>query len=146
MTADGDLGSIGAGIDLRQVVQRRTLARRDGLYFLECAVILVRRSRCSRGVDQTGHRSVFSSAACFWSSSSLTVNSTHSIVGAAAPMDIGGKKMAGLRCRRDRLVSILRLGDQPCSFSAGCSVGYGWSAWYPLMVLFALSGGVSCCS
>ena len=26
---------------------------------------------------------------------SLTVNSTHSLVGAAAPMDIGGRKMAG---------------------------------------------------
>jgi OPA family glycerol-3-phosphate transporter-like MFS transporter len=72
---------------------------------------------------------------------SLTVNSTHSIVGAAAPMDIGGKKMAGFAA--GVIDSFQYYGSALSLFVFGrLFAQYGWSAWYPLMVIFALSGGV----
>ena len=39
---------------------------------------------------------------------SLTCNSTHSIIGTAAAMDLGGRKMAGFALGRHRLVPIFR--------------------------------------
>jgi len=73
---------------------------------------------------------------------SLTVNSTHSIVGAAAPMDIGGKKMAGFAA--GVIDSFQYYGSALSLFLFGLLFKKaGWAAWYPLMVMFALSGG--CC-
>jgi sugar phosphate permease len=74
---------------------------------------------------------------------SLTVNSTHSIVGAAAPMDIGGKKFAGFAA-----------GVIDSFQYYGAALGFmitgplldregGWVWWYPVMVCFALMGAIS---
>jgi MFS transporter, OPA family, glycerol-3-phosphate transporter len=73
---------------------------------------------------------------------SLTVNSTHSIVGAAAPMDIGGKKMAGFAA--GVIDSFQYYGSALSLFVFGkLFKTYGWYAWYPLMVMFALCGGTA---
>jgi len=71
---------------------------------------------------------------------SLTANSTHSIVGSAAPMDIGGRKMAGF---------ALGVIDSFQYFGAGIALPlmgflldrYGWSTWFPAMAGFGLIGG-----
>jgi len=55
-----------------------------GLYFLETAIILL----AARFHSSTG--AIVSLVLI-----SLTANSTHSILGSAAPMDIGGRRMAG---------------------------------------------------
>jgi OPA family glycerol-3-phosphate transporter-like MFS transporter len=71
---------------------------------------------------------------------SFSVNATHSVVGAAAPMDIGGRRMAGFAS------GVI---DSFQYFSAAIALPvtgylldqYGWGAWYPVMVLFGLVGG-----
>jgi OPA family glycerol-3-phosphate transporter-like MFS transporter len=71
---------------------------------------------------------------------SLAVNATHSIVGAAAPMDIGGRKMAGFAS------GVI---DSFQYFGAGIAVPlmgrlldkYGWVSWFPTMAVFGFLGG-----
>lgn len=73
---------------------------------------------------------------------SLTANSTHSIVGAAAPMDIGGRKMAGFAS------GVI---DSFQYFGAGIAVPligklldqFGSAAWFPAMAGFGARGGVA---
>src|SRR5205807_3888038 len=60
------------------------------LYFLETGVILT----AVLLIEIIGIKGVFLSC-LFLALISLTANSTHSIVGSAAPMDIGGRRMAG---------------------------------------------------
>ena len=56
-------------------------------------------------------------------------------------MDIGGKKMAGFAL--GVIDSFQYYGSALSLFLFGKFFGkFGWSAWYPLMVMFALSGGV----
>lgn len=76
----------------------------------------------------------------------LTANSTHSIVGAAAPMDIGGKKMAGFAA------GVI---DSFQYYGAGLSLAitgrvldatkaeHGWLFWYIIMASFGIMGGIS---
>ncbi len=76
----------------------------------------------------------------------LTANSTHSIVGAAAPMDIGGKKMAGFAAGGI---------DSFQYYGAGLSLAitgrvldatkaeHGWLFWYIIMASFGIMGGIS---
>ena len=60
------------------------------LYFLETGVILL----AVVMIEMLGVKGIYLS--CFFLVMiSLTANSTHSIVGTAAPMDIGGPRMAG---------------------------------------------------
>ena len=77
---------------------------------------------------------------------SLTANSTHSIVGAAAPMDIGGKKMAGFAAGvidsfqyYGGAISLLITGRVLDATKAT----YGWLFWYVIMAGFGVLGGIS---
>ena len=65
------------------------------LYYFECLVILCAAQMVIyNGVVGPTPGGIF--LGCFFLIIvSLTANSTHAIVGAAAPMDIGGRKMAG---------------------------------------------------
>ena len=57
-------------------------------------------------------------------------------------MDIGGKKMAG--CAAGVIDSFQYYGSALSLYIFGKMFAkYGWNAWYPLMVLFALSGAFS---
>jgi OPA family glycerol-3-phosphate transporter-like MFS transporter len=105
------------------------------LYFLETAVIL----SAVLLIDVLGIKGVVLS--CFFLVMiSLTANSTHSIVGAAAPMDIGGRKMAGFAA------GVI---DSFQYFGAGIAVPlmgklfdkFGWAAWFPSMAGFGFLGG-----
>ena len=76
----------------------------------------------------------------------LTANSTHSIVGAAAPMDIGGKKMAGFAA--GVIDSFQYYGAALSLIITGrvldaTKAEYGWTFWYAIMAGFGVIGGVS---
>jgi len=71
---------------------------------------------------------------------SLTANSTHAIVGAAAPMDIGGRKMAGFAS--GVIDSFQYYGAAIALPITGRLIDhYGWGMWYPTMASFGLIGG-----
>ena len=67
------------------------------LYFLETAIILL-----------AAQFHTANAAILFLVLISFTANSTHSILGSAAPMDIGGRRMAGFALGVDRFLPILR--------------------------------------
>ncbi len=74
----------------------------------------------------------------------ITANSTHSIVGAAAPMDIGGKKMAGFAS--GVIDSFQYYGSALSLFITGrvldaTKATYGWNFWFIIMTGFAATGG-----
>ena len=76
----------------------------------------------------------------------FTANSTHSIVGAAAPMDIGGKKMAGFAA--GVIDSFQYYGGALSLFITGrvleaTQAQYGWTFWYVIMSGFGLLGALS---
>jgi OPA family glycerol-3-phosphate transporter-like MFS transporter len=72
----------------------------------------------------------------------LTANSTHAIVGTAAPMDIGGRKMAGFAS--GVVDSFQYFGTAIALPLTGWLIDrYGWSVWYPIMASFGAIGGVS---
>ncbi len=140
MTAVAILGSVGAGIISDKVFKgaRSPVAMR--LYFIEATVISCAAVAMFAGLIKPGPLGIFLGG-LFLVLTSLTVNSTHSIVGAAAPMDIGGKKMAGFAT--GLIDSFQYYGSALSLFLFGKMFArYGWSAWYPLMVVFAVSGGL----
>jgi OPA family glycerol-3-phosphate transporter-like MFS transporter len=111
------------------------------LYFLEATVISCAAVVMFAGFIQPGLVGVFLGGG-FLVLTSLTVNSTHSIVGAAAPMDIGGKKMAGFAA--GVIDSFQYYGSAVCLFLTGMVIEkFGWAGWYPVMIGFALCGGLS---
>lgn len=76
----------------------------------------------------------------------LTANSTHSIVGAAAPMDIGGKKMAGFAA--GVIDSFQYYGGAISLFLTGrvldaTKATHGWLFWYVIMASFGVIGGIT---
>lgn len=76
----------------------------------------------------------------------LTANSTHSIVGAAAPMDIGGKKMAGFAA--GVIDSFQYYGGALSLMITGRVLDatkeqYGWTFWYAIMAGFGILGGIA---
>jgi OPA family glycerol-3-phosphate transporter-like MFS transporter len=71
---------------------------------------------------------------------SFPINATHSIVGSAAPMDIGGKKMAGFAS--GVIDSFQYYGAAAAMPIIGWLLDrYGWSAWFPAMGCFCVIGG-----
>jgi OPA family glycerol-3-phosphate transporter-like MFS transporter len=105
------------------------------LYFLETVVILI----AVLSIEWLGAKGVFLSC-MFLVLISLTANSTHSIVGAAAPMDIGGPRMAGFAA------GVI---DSFQYFGSGIALPlmgwlldeYGWKTWFPAMAGFGFIGG-----
>ena len=70
---------------------------------------------------------------------SFSVNATHSIVGAAAPMDIGGRRMAGFAS--GVIDSFQYFGAAIALPVTGRLLDkFGWGAWYPTMVVFGFVG------
>lgn len=77
---------------------------------------------------------------------SFTANSTHSIVGAAAPMDIGGKKFAGFAA--GVIDSFQYYGGALSLFITGrvldhTKAQYGYTFWYVIMAAFGVIGGLT---
>jgi len=73
---------------------------------------------------------------------SFSVNATHSIVGAAAPMDIGGRRMAGFAS--GVIDSFQYFGAAIALPLTGKLLDqFGWGAWYPTMAAFGVIGVVA---
>ncbi len=76
----------------------------------------------------------------------IMANSTHSIVGAAAPMDIGGKKMAGFA---SGVIDSFQYYGAAISLAVtgrvldATKASYGWNYWFIIMTGFAALGGCS---
>jgi OPA family glycerol-3-phosphate transporter-like MFS transporter len=76
----------------------------------------------------------------------MSVNSTHSLVGAAAPMDIGGKKMAGFAA--GVIDSFQYYGSALSLLITGRVIDatweqHGWLAWYVIMAAFGFMGAIA---
>jgi MFS transporter, OPA family, glycerol-3-phosphate transporter len=111
------------------------------LYFFECAVILAAAVVIAAGVVGPTPLGIFIGC-LFLVLVALTANSTHAIVGAAAPMDIGGRKMAGFAS--GVVDSFQYYGTALALPFTGWMIDrHGWSVWYPIMAGFGAIGGIS---
>jgi sugar phosphate permease len=115
------------------------------LYFLEACVISIAAVLLLRGwVSPTASGVLVGCGILIIIS--LTANSTHSIVGAAAPMDIGGKKMAGFAS--GVIDSFQYYGGAISLIVTGrvldaTKAEHGWLFWYGLMAGFGVLGGIA---
>lgn len=115
------------------------------LYFLEAAVITIAAFLLIKGLVGPTPAGILTGCIILIVIS-LTANSTHSIVGAAAPMDIGGKKMAGFAS--GVIDSFQYYGAAISLFITGrvldaTKAEYGWLFWYVIMAGFGVLGGIS---
>ncbi len=109
------------------------------LYFFESFVILCAALVISLGLVGPTPLGIFLGC-LFLVLVSLTANSTHAIVGAAAPMDIGGRRMAGFAA--GVIDSFQYFGAAIALPVTGRLLDrYGWGIWYPTMATFGIIGG-----
>lgn len=128
-------GSIAAGFLSDKVFKGRRAPVAMSLYLLESAVILT----AVLLIEWIGVKSV-SWSCLFLVLISLTANSTHSIVGSAAPMDIGGRRMSGFA--GGVIDSFQYFGSAIAVPLMGKLLDkYGWGTWFPTMAGFGLIGG-----
>lgn len=135
------LGSFGSGIISDKIFKGRRSPVAMTLYFIEAMVIMVAAGFIFSGVVGPTPSGIFIGCA-FLVLVALTANSTHSIVGTAAPMDIGGRKMAGFAS--GVIDSFQYYGTAiALPLTGWCIDRYGWGSWYPIMAGFGLIGGVA---
>ncbi|MFM8789902.1 MAG: MFS transporter [Chthoniobacterales bacterium] len=115
------------------------------LYFLEAAVISFAAFLLIKGMVGPTPAGILTGCGILIMIA-LTANSTHSIVGAAAPMDIGGKKMAGFAA--GVIDSFQYSGAALSLFITGrvldaTKAEHGWLFWDVIMAGFGVLGGIS---
>lgn len=123
------LGSVISGTVSDRLFQGRRAPVAMGLYFIETTVILTAAQMHS--VNLT---------ILFFVLISFTANSTHSILGPAAAMDIGGRKMAGFA--HGLIDSFQYLGGALAGVMLGAMIDRNWGYYFYFMVPFGLTGGV----
>jgi MFS transporter, OPA family, glycerol-3-phosphate transporter len=99
------------------------------LYFLETLVILA-----------AAQFHTVNAAILFLVLISLTANSTHSVLGAAAPMDIGGAKMAGSAA--GVIDSFQYFGGSLAGYFLGALLDRSWGSYFYFMAPFGIIGGM----
>ena len=99
------------------------------LYFLETGIILAAAQFHS-----------VNAAIFFLVLISLTANSTHSILGTAAAMDIGGAKMAGFAA--GVIDSFQYFGGSLAGYFLGALLDRSWGSYFYFMAPFGIVGGV----
>jgi OPA family glycerol-3-phosphate transporter-like MFS transporter len=99
------------------------------LYFLETTIILLAAQFHS-----------LPSAIVFFTLISFTANSTHSILGSAAPMDIGGRKMAGFAL--GLIDSFQYFGGSLAGYLLGMLLERSMGYYFYFMAPFGLIGGL----
>jgi OPA family glycerol-3-phosphate transporter-like MFS transporter len=110
-----------------------------GLYFMTAIVCAIAAITMLMGLMQPTDLGIVLSCV-FLILTSFAVNATHSLVGTAAPMDIGGRKMAGFAS--GVIDSFQYYGPAIVLPIVGWSIDrYGWATWYPTMILFGAIGG-----
>ena len=113
------------------------------LYFMESVVLVIAATVLALGLVGPTTGGILLGC-LFLVLIAITANSTHSIVGAAAPMDIGGKKMAGFAS--GVIDSFQYYGSALSLFITGrvldaTKATYGWNFWFIIMTCFAATGG-----
>ena len=133
------IGSFSAGIISDKFFRGHRSPVAMTLYFIEAFVILVAAVVIALGVVGPTPIGIF--VGClFLILVALTANSTHAIVGTAAPMDIGGRKMAGFAS--GVIDSFQYYGTAVALPITGRLIErYGWGIWYPTMASFGVIGG-----
>jgi OPA family glycerol-3-phosphate transporter-like MFS transporter len=133
------IGSFSAGIISDKLFRGHRSPVAMTLYFIEAFVILVAAVVIALGVVEPTPIGIF--VGClFLILVALTANSTHAIVGTAAPMDIGGRKMAGFAS--GVIDSFQYYGTAVALPITGRLIErYGWGIWYPTMASFGVIGG-----
>jgi OPA family glycerol-3-phosphate transporter-like MFS transporter len=135
------LGSFSAGVVSDKFFKGHRSPVAMTLYFVECAVILTAAFVIAAGVVRPTPFGIFIGC-LFLVLVALTANSTHAIVGTAAPMDIGGRKMAGFAS--GVVDSFQYYGTAIALPATGWLIDrYGWGVWYPVMASFGAIGGLS---
>lgn len=115
------------------------------LYFVEAAVITCAAIILSKGLAGPTPSGILVGCLILVLIA-FTANSTHSIVGAAAPMDIGGKKMAGFAAG---VIDSFQYYGGAISLAITGRVleatkdRYGYTFWYVIMAAFGLLGGLA---
>jgi OPA family glycerol-3-phosphate transporter-like MFS transporter len=135
------LGSFTAGVVSDKFFKGHRSPVAMTLYFFECGVILTAAVVIAAGV--VGPTPFGIVIGClFLVLVALTANSTHAIVGTAAPMDIGGRKMAGFAS--GVVDSFQYYGTAVALPVTGWLIDrYGWGVWYPTMASFGAIGGLA---
>ena len=135
------LGSLSAGIISDKLFRGHRSPVAMTLYFVESAVIVTAAIVIAAGVVRPTPAGIF--VGClFLVLVALTANSTHAIVGTAAPMDIGGRKMAGFAS--GVVDSFQYYGTAIALPLTGWMIDrHGWGVWYPIMASFGAIGGVA---
>jgi len=136
------LGSIGSGFVSDLLFKGKRAPVATALYGIESAVILSS-ALLLGNVD----RASAPLAAAFMLLISLTCNSTHSILGTAAAMDLGGRKMAGFAS--GVIDSFQYIGAGFAGVGLGKLIDYtakhtslGWNVWFYFMLPFSIAGMV----
>ncbi|MBK8914034.1 MAG: MFS transporter [Phycisphaerales bacterium] len=131
----GFVGSFMSGLISDNFCKSRRSPVATGLYFIETLVILA-------AVLVLGHSNWGSAwvAVGFLTLISLTVNSSHSIIGTAVAMDIGGRQMAGFAL--GIINSFQYVGAIAAGFLLGALIDwYGnWDALFLAMLPFSILG------
>jgi OPA family glycerol-3-phosphate transporter-like MFS transporter len=123
------VGSVISGIVSDRVFGGRRAPVAMGLYFLEAGVILL-----------AAQMSSVNMIILFFVLISFTANATHSIMGPAAAMDIGGRKMAGFA--HGVIDSFQYIGGSLAGIALGALVDISWGYYFYFMVPFGIIGGV----
>jgi len=123
------LGSLISGYISDMVFQGRRAPVAAILYFLETAIILAAAQFTSANT-----------AVLFLILISLTVNATHSILGTAAAMDIGGARMAGFAS--GLIDSFQYFGGSLAGLLLGHLLDRSWGWYFYFMAPFGLIGGI----
>jgi MFS transporter, OPA family, glycerol-3-phosphate transporter len=122
-------GSLISGFISDKIFHGRRAPVAAVLYFLETLVIL------SAAQFHSVNAAIF-----FLVLISLTANSTHSILGTAAAMDIGGAKMAGFAA--GVIDSFQYFGGSLAGYFLGALLDRSWGNYFYFMVPFGIIGGV----
>jgi OPA family glycerol-3-phosphate transporter-like MFS transporter len=123
------LGSLLSGYISDVVFGGRRAPVAAGLYFLETCLILTAAQFHSAN-----------SAIVFLILISLTANATHSILGTAAAMDIGGAKMAGFAS--GLIDSFQYFGASLAGLVLGRMLDKSWDYYFYFMAPFGIIGGL----
>ena len=121
-------GSLVSGYVSDTLFQGRRAPVAAGLYFIETAIILL-----------AAQFHTANAAVVFLVLISFTANATHSILGTAAAMDIGGAKMAGFAS--GVIDSFQYFGGSLAGFFLGALLDKSWGSYFYFMAPFGIVGG-----
>jgi len=132
-------GSFISGVVSDKVFDGRRSPVAMGLYFMTAIVCAIAAITQLAGLIQPNGLGITLSCLSLILVS-FSVNATHSLVGTAAPMDIGGRRMAGFAS--GVIDSFQYYGPAIVLPLVGWLIDqYGWVTWYPTMILFGIVGG-----